>query len=880
VKKIIAGIGFLIFLSFGMQQAAAETFPGSVTADTIWTKEGSPYKLSTIEVSPGATLTVEPGVEIIGLNGGPAWIDVKGKIKVQGTAQERVKIKDVIIKGFNFTDSSVQLEYASLSRTYAGGFLVQSQDQEVILRNNVFSGGTVLLGEPKVDMFIENNLFEGGTQLSVKNGTANILIKRNTFFHTGSQASIELNCNEPNCKNANTIISENNFFGYASFFVEVRNGVGLTYDASNNYWNTTDTALMKQRLYDGIREPYSKAVLNYSPIAYKPFANGHPLGDMENPGVNKIGDSDAFVTGRTDADTIVKVWKNGVLIGEGTSAADGTYHVTIPVQKAETMLTVTAVDSFGRVASGTVTNVSDTTAPEAPTVNKVNDQATKVEGSTEPMATVIVKVDGIEKREKADANGHFSVEITQQKAGNVLLVQAMDGASNYSEFTTVTVVDENPPAKPVITSDELTDQSTYLAGTTEPGAKVKVVQGDQVIASIYADSFGNFSFVFNQKFNGGTVITVVAEDGAGNSSETVTLTVKDTTPPHVDIDWARYVTEKSTEVYGTAEPGAKIDILKNGNVIGSDTAKSDGTYAIPIPLQAPGTQLVIMATDAAGNNRSITVTVIDLPDPLPLTVNPVNTQSTVLTGTTVPNGWVNITISGVLHTIKADSAGKFTFALPLQKEGTVIKIQSHNDEGQWSEEISVTVTWKAPSGFYKDAAGNTYYYDPITGVKKTGWLLYNTKWYYFEADGKMKIGWKQIGKTWYYLNTDGTMRVGWLSYNGKWYYFPASGAMQTGLASVNGKWYYFNSGGAMLTGWQKISEKWYYFNPSSGAGQIGWTKLDGKWYYFNTSAIMQTGWLKQSGKWYYLNTGGAMVTGWNTIGGKRYYFNANGVWMY
>lgn len=858
MKKLISSIGLLILLSLGLNQASAETVAGNVTADTTWTKEGSPYKVNIIEVSPGATLTVEPGVEIIGVNGGPAWIDVKGKIKVQGTADERVTIKDVIIKGFNWQGSSVSLEYASLSRTYAGGFLVTSADQEVILRNNIFTGGDVILGEPKVDILIEDNLFQQGTQLSMSNGPADILVKRNTFFNTGdSSAAIQL---YSNTAGPNTTITENNFFGYPSFFIEVLGGKGLQFDGTNNYWNTTATSGMTSRLLDGAREPYStRAVINYSPIAYKPFANGHPLGEMENPGVHKIGDSDAFVTGYTDADSEVKVWKNDSLIGEGTSGADGTYKVAIPVQKAGTLLTIKAVDSFGRYSSGTVTPVADTTAPQAPMVNKVTDQSTKVEGSTEPSTTVIVIVDGIQKRGTADDKGDFSVEITPQKAGAVIEVQAMDATANRSEFTRVTVIDGMPPAKPVITSEELTDQSTYVQGTAEPRALVKLLQDGILLGSLFADDFGQFTFDLKQAFKGGATIKITAEDQAGNISEPVIFTVRDLTPPTLDIDWEKYVTEKSTEVYGTAEPGSKIEILKNATVIGFGSAKTDGTFVVAIPVQTPGTELILRATDTAGNERSMKVTVIDLPDPLPLTINPINTLSTSISGETAPNVFVNIEMNGVRHVVQADVNGNFIFSISPQKEGSTIYFLANNEQGQYSEQLAVKVAWKAPSGWYKDSAGYWYYYDPNTGVLKTGWLLYKTKWYYLEADGKMKVGWKKIGTTWYYLNADGTMRVGWLSYGGKWYYFPASGKMQTGIASISGKWYYFNSDGAMQTGWQKVNDKWYYFN-TSGAGQIGWAKISGKWYYFNSNAIMQTGWV--------------------TINNKRYYFNSSGVWLY
>lgn len=880
MKKFFAGLGFLFVLFFGMQQGAAETVPGNITEDTKWTKEGSPYKVGIITVYPGVTLTVEPGVEIIN-NGSPSWIDVKGKIIARGTADERIAINNVLLKGFDFEGSSINIEHANISRTNRG-FLITSMYREVILKNNEFAGGDINIGSPLRNVLIENNLFRDDAWLALNNGPANILVKRNTFFNKEDYyPSIRMSCSDPNCKTPNITVNENNFFGFPSFFVEVEKGAGLTYNGANNYWSTTDTSLMKRRILDGAREDrlYSTAVLNFSPIAYKPINNGLPYGNLEAPAVNKVGESDTAVTGLTDADSTVKVLKGGVVIGEGMSTAEGAYAVTIPKQPGGAVLIVNAADSYGRISPEATVTVDDTTGPAAPQVNKVNDQATKVEGSSEPGATVIVKVNGAEQRGTADENGNFSIDITPQKAGTVIEVQAIDAAGNLSEITRVTVVDENPPAMPVITSGEVTDQSTFLQGTAEPLSRVKVMQGDQVVLTASVDSNGNFSITFNQPFKGGSIIKIVAEDLAGNVSEPVIMTVKDVTAPYVNIDWAKYVTEKSTEVYGYAEAGAFVEILKNGVVIGSGTANEDGTFVVPIPVQPGGTELVIKATDKAGNIGSVTVTVIELSDPLPLTVESINTLSTILKGKTAPNVYVNIEIDGVRHVVKADANGYFELKIGPLKEGTTVSFLANNDEGHYSEEVIVSVTWKAPDGWYKAADGYWYYYIPGTGTLKTGWLLWGGKWYYLEADGKMKIGWKQLGKTWYYLNSDGSMRVGWLTYGGKVYYFPASGAMQIGLASVGGKWYLFSADGARMTGWQKVSTKWYYFK-TDGAGQIGWAKLGGKWYYFNSSAIMQTGWIKLSGKWYYLNASGAMVTGWNTIGGKRYYFNSSGVWLY
>ncbi|WP_170169116.1 Ig-like domain-containing protein [Mesobacillus subterraneus] len=871
MKKVIAGIVFFVVLAIGFPQVYADTIANNIKENTTWTKEGSPYRVGTIGIDPGVTLTVEPGVEIIGSTG--SWIDVRGKLKVLGTEQDKVSIKDVIIKGISFDGMSIQIENAKLSRSDPG-FLLTASEREVILKNNEFSRGQVFLREPKVDNVIEHNLFNSGAYLSLFDGPAKTLIKGNTFFNEEDyNPSIELMCSDPNCKSANTTITENNFFGFPSFFIEMDKGAGLTYDAANNYWSTTDSSLMNKRILDGARDD-NKAVVNVNPIAYKPFNNGLPFGELEAPVVEEVSDADKMISGFTDADATVMVWKENTLIGEGQSASDGTFKINIPGQRAGTTLQVKAVDSFGRESSLAITTVIDKTAPDAPVVNKVNDQDEQVTGNAEPGVSIIVIINGSEKMETftAGASGSFTVKIKPQPAGTRIEVQAIDIAGNKSDSTIMTVVDEHPPSSPEIKT-EITDQTTVIQGTAEPGSKIMVLkQGVETQAS----QDGNFTLNLPEPFKAGTVLVIVAEDAAGNMSEPVVLTVKDVTAPGLNIDWARYVTEESKYVFGFAEPGAIIKIMQNGIEIGKGESGEDGTFAVQIPMQPPGTELVILASDAAGNENSLIVKVIDLPDPLPLTVDPITTQTTLITGKTEPNAFVNITISNVFYVVQANSSGYFQLKIEPLQTGVPVSILVNNDQGQWSKEIVVTVTWKAPSGWHKDSSGNQYYYDPVTGQMKKGWLQLGSKKYYFLSNGIMHKGWLTLSGKKYYFDSYGVMRTGWLTLSGKKYYFDSTGVMQTGWETISKKKYYFNSSGVMTKGWLTLSGKKYYFD-SKGVMQTGWETISKKKYYFNSSGVMTKGWLTLSGKKYYFDSKGVMQTGKKKISGKWYYFNSKGV---
>lgn len=67
-------------------------------------------------------------------------------------------------------------------------------------------------------------------------------------------------------------------------------------------------------------------------------------------------------------------------------------------------------------------------------------------------------------------------------------------------------------------------------------------------------------------------------------------------------------------------------------------------------------------------------------------------------------------------------------------------------------------------------------------------------------DLPMEAGWQNINGNWYYYKEDGTMAVEWLLDNGKCYYFdPETGIMRTGFLTLNNSTYYLQEDGSLLT---------------------------------------------------------------------------------
>jgi hypothetical protein len=404
------------------------------------------------------------------------------------------------------------------------------------------------------------------------------------------------------------------------------------------------------------------------------------------PTVSEVSDQSTEVSGTTEAGAAVTV-----SIGEetytGTADESGNFAITIPVQAAGTVITVSAKDAFGNASEGTTITVVDKTAPAAPTVSEVSDQSTEVSGTTEAGASVTVSIGEETFTGTADESGNFSIAIPVQAAGTSIAVTAKDASNNVSGETTVTVVDKTAPAAPTVA--EVGDQSTEVTGTTEAGATITVLIGTETYTGT-ADETGNFAIEIPVQVIG-TVITVTSKDASNNVSGETKVTVADKTPPAAPT--VNTVTSKSGAVIGRAEPGATVTV-SNGTASYTGTASTTvGYFNIPIPSQREGTKLTVTATDNAGNvSPASTVVVEDKTGPAITTVNTVSSKSEAVIGRTEPGAVVTVKSGTNSYTGTASSTvGYFKITIPIQKEGTKLTVTATDAAGNIGPGYTVIV---------------------------------------------------------------------------------------------------------------------------------------------------------------------------------------------
>ncbi|WP_404467386.1 Ig-like domain-containing protein [Pseudomonas aeruginosa] len=383
---------------------------------------------------------------------------------------------------------------------------------------------------------------------------------------------------------------------------------------------------------------------------------------------------------------------NGNPIGQVTADGSGNWSFTPGTPLANgTVVNATASDPTGNTSAPASTTV-DSVAPAAPVVNPSN--GAEISGTAEPGATVTL-TDGSGNpigQVTADGSGNWSFTPSTPLAdGTVVNATATDPAGNTGGQGSTTV-DAIAPATPTV---NLSNGSS-LSGTAEPGSTVILTDGNgNPIAEVTADGSGNWTYTPSTPIANGTVVNVVAQDAAGNSSPPATVTVDSSAPPAPVINPSNGVV-----ISGTAEAGATVTLTDaGGNPIGQVTADGSGNWSFtPGTPLANGTVIVATATDPTGNTGPQAATTVDAVAPPAPLIDPSN--GTTISGTTEAGAKVILTDGNgnPIGETTADGSGNWTFtpATPLAN-GTVVNAVAQDPAGNTGPQGSTTVDAVAPN---------------------------------------------------------------------------------------------------------------------------------------------------------------------------------------
>jgi len=259
-------------------QTVKTSVPATIIQNEVtWRKENSPYQLQgNIEIAKDARLLLEPGVIIDGQN---ANIMVWGTITAAGTAEENIILKNVTMRlGSSAQKAAIELAHAvtqggSMAFGHGHGRFVV-QHSRILQPTHPF-----YLRYPDGDCSFQNNLFVGDNA-SLKIGignNVNVYIRYNEFIGDYAQPSSPAIQTWASSGNSKVYAQYNDFSRVKGYALALGgNSATETIIGDHNYWGTTDTSIIDQKIYDKNDSLDNYSVINYQPILQQKVSSPSP----------------------------------------------------------------------------------------------------------------------------------------------------------------------------------------------------------------------------------------------------------------------------------------------------------------------------------------------------------------------------------------------------------------------------------------------------------------------------------------------------------------------------------------------------------------------------------------------------------------------------
>ncbi|HEX9050891.1 MAG TPA: Ig-like domain-containing protein [Anaeromyxobacter sp.] len=459
-----------------------------------------------------------------------------------------------------------------------------------------------------------------------------------------------------------------------------------------------------------------------APVAVTVDRTAPPAPTLAAPATPTRAAEIAF-TGTAERGATVEIVEAGAVVGSGLAdASTGAFSIAVALPEGSHVLAARARDAAGNVgaASSGVTVVVDRTAPAAPAftapaplVGAAGLVAGKVvvSGTAEADAAISVEVGGLVTPVTAAADGSWSISVALGDGAYDVHATATDAAGNVSAVATRSfTLDTAAPAVPLLgapSAGPTRAAEVSVAGTAEPGATVRIlVNGSEVGTAVAAAGTGAFSATVPlPASDGDAAITVVAVDAAGNASAASTAIVLavDRTPPGAPalVAPASPTNAARIALAGTAEPGATVEIVEAGAVVGTGAADAtSGAFSISLALAEGDHVLAARARDAAGNvgpsSATVAVTVDRTAPPAPVLTAPsalvgaagLVGGKVVVSGTAEANASVSVDVSGVVTLVTAAADGGWSLSLALADGAYVVRATARDAAGNVSPEAT------------------------------------------------------------------------------------------------------------------------------------------------------------------------------------------------
>lgn len=719
---VMPTIPMLTVSSVAASEAGTIIESGSITTDTVWTKEGSPYKvIGGIGLADGVTLTIEKGVKVefakdTGLS---AYF---GQLIVKGTETEKVifqfapsvdsialyneridlgsnsQLKNLEIHGarigLDINGQSNLIENALITNSDLYGIDLTGKNNHIknsFLINNkngvtLFGGENVLTGNTidssigtgviiqqnsSKNIFINNTITKSGAYGLHSDQSSKWVISR--FYHnTFTENHLGILTGTANIFQQNNILDE--------FTVVSSDLWGM--DLKGNYWGTID----QNEIIGKINTPGTYYQIQIDPIL---SISASPLEKIEAdlPVFNPVKDNDELITGHAnpgDQITITQktlVWTS---VKEVIADENGVFKAAFSKVPYGDKIEAYATTPYGIKSPIVMTHVIDGTKPLSPVVEEVSNVYQTVRGTGEAGTKVTVKRGELVLGETIVLqNGSFVLTIPLQSEGAVLTITLTDSSQLTSEPLSVVVKDRIPPNAPNV--NPVNTESIKITGTTELDSKVYLLSSSRVLLQqTKTAEDGSFSFDISKPLLGTQYKIDVVDKNDNRHMDTV-ITVGLPAPTLEDYN------DSMTILKGKTEPDATVWVYVGDDFKGGTTSDSNGNIEYLLGNQKADSIIKIKVFKNGYTVEAVEL-IEDVTAPFSPQVARVTEQATRVVGVAERFSTISIKVDGVeIATGTANNAQEFYIDIPLQKVGTILNIQATDSKGNKSEVVTMVV---------------------------------------------------------------------------------------------------------------------------------------------------------------------------------------------
>ncbi|WP_219842907.1 Ig-like domain-containing protein, partial [Enterococcus mundtii] len=376
-------------------------------------------------------------------------------------------------------------------------------------------------------------------------------------------------------------------------------------------------------------------------------------GSLAQTTISEINTETTQVSGKGEPNAPIKIMNGDQIIAQGVIGSDGNYTLTIPKQAKDSVIkAIVEKDGLTSEAQTTVTQGSLVQT----TISDIDTNTTSISGKGEPNAKIELKVgDQVIASGRIGSDGYYSLTIPKQSVGTVVKAMVSANGLTSEAQTTVTRADLAPT-----TISKVDSQTTVITGTGEPGGKIELLNGNQLIAQGYVGEDGRYSLTVMKQTAGSTIVARVTMDGKESQASTVVEEKINLQAPVIDK-----FTEGDVYAKGTAGKDAtKVAIFVNG-VQRRVAAVSNGKYSIyagDLGLKAGDTFEIagIAADGTVGPKTSATVQKNPVLE-LTTTIDKFTEGDVYAKGTAGKDATkVAIFVNGVQRRVAAISNGKYS----------------------------------------------------------------------------------------------------------------------------------------------------------------------------------------------------------------------------